>query len=99
MKVTSKQAGIKDSASIKTFAIKLPTAMHEQLAIKAQQHDIGMQDLGMQLCDLFLRDKIELSVKIPVPKDIAAELAAALADPAKAAELLKTLRSASKRAS
>ena len=99
MKATSKPNGAKDPASIKTFAIKLPTVMHEQLAAKAQQHDIGMQDLGMQLCDLFLRDKVELSVKIPVPKDIAAELAAALADPAKAAELLKTLRTTTKKAS
>ncbi len=55
-----------------------------------------MQDLGMQLCDLFLRDKVELSVKIPVPKDIAAELAAALADPKRAEAVMRAARTTAK---
>lgn len=93
MKATSKANG---AESLKTFAIKLSPAVHEQLAAKAQQNGIPMNDLGLQLCDAFLKDRIELLVKIPVPKDIAAELAAALADPKRAEAIMRAARSQAK---
>ncbi len=99
MKATSKQAGAKDPASIKTFAIKLPTAMHEQLAAKAQSHGVGMQDLGVQLVDMFLADKLKLKVTIAVDNDIAAELAelaAVMADPKRAEAIMRAARSQAK---
>ena len=74
MKTTTARQATKDE-SLKTFAVKLPIKTHHSLAAKAQQHGVGMQELGVQLVDCFLHDKLKLKVNVAVDTDLAAELA------------------------
>ena len=87
------------SAAFKTFAVKVPAATHLALGQKCSAEGCSLQDCGLQLIDLYLQDRVELKIKLAVDRQIAAELEQVLKDPAKTAELLKAIRTNTKKGS
>jgi len=82
----------KTDRKLKTFATRLPIAIHDKLSTRAEQDGIGMAELGAELVDQYLSGQIQLKVRKSLTKELASELEQLEQQFSNQVELLKALR-------